>query len=448
MQVDRSAVVDAVNEMKDLFQTAVCGSGDNDAMQEAVETYKKEFVAWFDEKQLSEKNAMTKATQELWYSHYLEKKRLEERDVSISHDRYEHIPYNAGEEPTTSFFYSKDGKYKTCHAGQTTMLDINYSRDGVIIGSEKGKKDITYYIVSAQNEEGLYICPNCGAAQELQQLLDGCDHCNTKYDVSVYEDKIASVNRNKGIFESRETGSELLVWIIAAMVAGIFTLVFFWFGFVVLITHLRMLLFGLFFAGILWLGGLICLFFTIGIISGAHKANQKAIDNSTLVKELGQYNPDFSKEIFIGSLDCKIRSIHYANDLKELSAFVKCDISDYISGYQNVLACEPGKIAMANYRRDEQFQYIDVIRQVRTLRDYGEQLKWESGDIKVTLKKKNDYKIKNDVNIYRCPNCGATISLVEGGKCEYCGSEADYISYDWVIVGYESVIPEKAKKTA
>ena len=39
----------------------------------------------------------------------------------------------------------------------------------------------------------------------------------------------------------------------------------------------------------------------------------------------------------------------------------------------------------------------------------------------------------------QCRGCGASVSLVEGGKCKYCGNEIDYADYDWVVVGYEHV---------
>lgn len=43
----------------------------------------------------------------------------------------------------------------------------------------------------------------------------------------------------------------------------------------------------------------------------------------------------------------------------------------------------------------------------------------------------------NDVNVYRCHSCGASLSLLNGGRCEYCGNGLDLKEYDWVIESYE-----------
>ena len=53
----------------------------------------------------------------------------------------------------------------------------------------------------------------------------------------------------------------------------------------------------------------------------------------------------------------------------------------------------------------------------------------------LTLCKKRNYKIKKDVALYRCPNCGASVSLKTGGVCQYCDSKIDYMLYDWAIIG-------------
>jgi len=63
---------------------------------------------------------------------------------------------------------------------------------------------------------------------------------------------------------------------------------------------------------------------------------------------LQDHNPGFSEEEFIGSLDCKLKSIHYASNPQELAAFVKCDIAPCLKSYQNILDCETGRISYKN----------------------------------------------------------------------------------------------------
>lgn len=42
---------------------------DNTIMEATVDTYTQELIDWFDRKSYMEENALSKTTQELWYSH-------------------------------------------------------------------------------------------------------------------------------------------------------------------------------------------------------------------------------------------------------------------------------------------------------------------------------------------------------------------------------------------
>ncbi len=202
-------------------------------------------------------------------------------------------------------------------------------------------------------------------------------------------------------------------------------------------------LFGIMFAlftlglslGISLLGGVVAFFG----FKCAVDAN-KGVDNNTRWKnEIKDNNPDFSEEDFIGSLDCKLKSIHYASTPQELAAFVKCDIAPFVKSYQNIINCETGKISFKNYRIEGDYQYLDIHREIEVLQDCDTHLQPARGVVGVTLAKRISYKLKNDVTLYRCNGCGASISLVEGGKCTYCGNEMDYATYDWIVVGYRHV---------
>ena len=42
-------------------------------------------------------------------------------------------------------------------------------------------------------------------------------------------------------------------------------------------------------------------------------------------------------------------------------------------------------------------------------------------------------------SVLKCKSCGASLSLMEGKKCEYCGRDLDLAAYDWVIAKYDVV---------
>lgn len=391
-------------------------------MQDVVQAYKKEMLQWFDQDGIDKENPMQYATQEHWYSLYLEKKRLANRSCKMQYAVYKHDPEIYLKEPETHCFYKKDGKYTICEARQRTSIKKQYIRNGGVIGQKAQTYNIAYYILCSQNENGQYICPNCGAEQDLDKLLDGCDYCKSKFDISAYEDKVVSVMYNQNQFDDREYNNSYVVMIALGIVGVVFGLT-------------GVCISGGLSLGIAALGG-------FGIYKGTQMAKestkglQTSLDSKGKIKE---HIPNFSEEEFIGSLDCKLKSIHYASNVQELAAFVKCDITPYLQEYQALINCETGKISYKNYRIEGDYQYIELHREIEVMKDCGNRLVQGKGVVAVTLAKKIVSRLKNDVSLYRCGSCGATISLVEGGKCKHCGNEMDYAAYDWVVVGYKHV---------
>ena len=172
-------------------------------MKKVLEAYKKEMLWWCQNGKASTENPMKYATQEHWYSLYLEKRRLEKRECRIQYAEYKHINKQPLEAPETTCVFYTDGKYMICQAGQTTRIQKNYIRNKRIVGQEKQTYEMNYYILSSQNKDGLYICPGCGAEQSLDTLLDGCDYCGAKFDISAYDEKVMSVMKHRNMFETR-----------------------------------------------------------------------------------------------------------------------------------------------------------------------------------------------------------------------------------------------------
>ena len=133
-------------------------------MEQVIEEYKKEMLEWYTKGSPEQENPMKRATQELWYSLYLEKKRLENHRCHVEYEDYSHVPYRSFDsEAVTPCVYQTDGKYLSCQASQMTNIEKSYIRDGVTLRYEQEQRDVTYYILRAQNKNGQYICPNCGA---------------------------------------------------------------------------------------------------------------------------------------------------------------------------------------------------------------------------------------------------------------------------------------------
>ncbi len=380
-------------------------------LYDTVENYKKEMINWFDTEHLDKDNPLSCVTQEHWYSMYLEKKRLEKKGIRMHHHAFQHIPSNGHKSNFVSEYH--DGKYRVNMLRQYTAYDIKYTRDDKLIGQLIRKCNIDYYVLRAQKKNGLYICPNCGMEHPLQNLLDGCDYCNTKFDISAYNDKVASLNRIYKLGDARSNMYEYIILLIVLML-------------------------GILLSACTCLPILIPL---VGIYIYMFKLKRE-INLNNLFKEK---NPDSSFEEFIASLDSKIKSIHFAESQEDVDCFVKCDITPYLRDYQDVISCEMGKYKVTAHSEDETHQYINLMRSVRVLKDMGDHLLEGKGVLKMKLAKKKDCKLKNDFTLYVCKQCGASISLVEGGECRYCGNKMDYEAYDWVITEF-SIADKKDEK--
>ncbi len=402
-------------------------AGYDDKMKAVLEQYKREMLQWFSGSGVSTENPMKHVAQAHWYNLYLEKKRLENQRCKVEYEEYKQISRNPLEDAETSFLYWPDGKYLVCEASETTSIKKNYIRNGAVIAKEQQICEVCYYILRAQNKEGLYICPNCGREQPLDKLLDGCDYCKSQFSISAYDDKVTSVTKHNNRFEGR-TVYENKTPTSAIALAVLGTIGIFFGVMLALITLGLSLLFAV--------AGGVAIYFAF---KQSIEANKNVPQAGSIKYRLQDYNPGFSEEEFIGSLDCKLKAIHYASDTRELAAFVKCDVTPYVKSYQNIINCETGRISYKSFQIRGDYQYLELHREIKVMQDYGNYLKSGRGIVKVTLAKKVKHKLKNDAVLYRCKGCGMAISLLEGGKCKYCGNEIEYALYDWVVVGYKHV---------
>ena len=300
--------------------------------------------------------------------------------------------------------------------GQMTFYKVEYIRNGVCLGdvnSAGGMDHMFYYVLRARNQKGFYFCPNCGAELPLDKLLDGCDYCNAKFDISAYDDKVICINRVQLKGDSRSEDDEIRIT-----------------------------------TTIMWVSVVMCICLVITIIliipilaAGfyhIHSLKDKKATTEKYFIEIYQRNPGTSKEEFIAALDNKMKAIYFADSPEDVAAFVKCDITSFIQANQNIIRCQIGRFAITNYSMDENYQYMEVERSVRVLTDLGSNTGKRKDTVTLRLAKRIKHKIKNEISMYTCHHCGATVSLTEGGICKYCGTMMDYDAYDWVIIGFEA----------
>ena len=86
-------------------------------------------------------------------------------------------------------------------------------------------------------------------------------------------------------------------------------------------------------------------------------------------------------------------------------------------------------------------QTASVSAELRLLEQNGGKIKERAERLKLRLIKDADCKTQAvcGPSVLKCRGCGASLSLMEGKTCRFCGRELDLKRYDWVIKDYEIV---------
>ena len=157
----------------------------------------------------------------------------------------------------------------------------------------------------------------------------------------------------------------------------------------------------------------------------------------TKIRETDKY---FSVETFIGNLSNKLISICYAESAEEIRPFVQCNMTSFMAKYRCVIDCKMLECVLMDYRAEGDFQHLKVkvgleLVTYRNGEAHKEKTYLQLGLIKSIRALTQSI---NDVNVYRCGSCGASLSLLNGGRCDYCGKGLDLKEYDWVIESCEN----------
>lgn len=111
----------------------------------------------------------------------------------------------------------------------------------------------------------------------------------------------------------------------------------------------------------------------------------------------------------------------------------------FISSYQDVAECIFGPIELKTYDKRGETRTVNVTASLRLLRWNGTEIKEEEEKVELVLVKSGIPDIKNPFGIHSivCSACGASVDLMEGNICSYCGNPLDVLALDWCIISYK-----------
>lgn len=397
----------------------------NSSMAGVVNRYKSEVTAWCDSKNPKE-NAFSTTTQSLWYEHYLNKKRLNQRKIGVHYEHMRPTSFPRQENQRLPFFsYAHDGKNIICTMEDNLFYKKVWYRDRKILWTEEpAGKEGYYYIMQSKSIHGGYICPNCANPGTLESMIDGCDYCGTKFHLEDFKEKISSfyLPGSSAISRNRNPAKLIVIPVL-------------WFALGLFILN-ALATMGIRTAPmwIVFIVGFILIVAAMEIFNTSRGASRGTITKN----KLRSVDPYFSEEYFIGNLINKLLSIHYAENAEEIRPFATCDLSGHLKNYQNVVECSLANYLLEDFFTDSDWQHLKVRVELNLKRDTLGQLRNEKESLMLHLIKNVNLKTAavSDAIVYTCKGCGASLSLLNGGKCQYCGNELRLYNYDWVIKEY------------
>ena len=293
------------------------------------------------------------------------------------------------------------------------------------------------------------VCPKCGAIQNRENLIDGCDYCNTAYNITDSSSKVSSFHVFHDAFASADT---FLSTMSTMRMVSVFALFLIFFGTmwtmsndVYLYAHVLKKIF-IILGEITFV--LVIVYSNVVRYLNQHRTEKYAKSEARTQLE-GNFE-SFNMGEFVEDLDYKIKSIHFSETTDDLY-FNSINLDSIIADYSNVVNSEIRTAKITQYRADEAFHYIDVEAECVVNRLINEKIVENIEIVNVSLKKSIQEYISNSIVSYSCDKCGSSVNLLEGGKCPHCGEYTDISIYDWVITDYHSrtqtVSENKEKKT-
>ncbi len=410
---------------------AVCQSL-NPEMTDVVNAYKQEEMAWYNHLEITE-NAFQTTTQSLWYTHYLNKRRLKSLGVIAKYEYIHPTDYSAGnDQRLPRWDYNHDGKNLICRLSDSMNYRKSFYSNNRFLWAEDGKGlPGEYYIMQSKNVNGRCICPNCGYEDTLENLVDGCDYCDTKFQIEDFRQKVSSVYLPNNTSQQRDGFAIHKSFLPLYFILVVITMAMIGFA------SSRGVV------GMLLTPVIIIAFIVIFLAIVLGKTSKQSIQEGPgrtkqTLEQLRKVDSHFSEEAFIGNLSNKLMSIHYAESINEIQAFTECDMTQFIHTYKNVLDCKILKCVLMGYHTDGAYQHLDVnVDLGLTIYENNKVLRATTHLGLHLIRSINALTPEaNDINIYKCHGCGSSLSLLNGGQCQYCGSGLELKKYDWVITDY------------
>ena len=448
------------NELTDLVKEDQTGKTDSDETERLITEFRKSLREFFAAPGIPENSSLQNtATQLYWHILYLQKRRMEQMGITMDFDavrkRYGGISVSKNKH--------FDGKYMITDAKERIEASRVYKSGGNAIHKKRDTELAHYSMLHAKQaaKGNEIICPNCGNPTTRENLLDGCDYCGTKFTVEDLGTRVSSfgLRQDYNVAYDKYTDARAhygtRAFLVGAVPIFIICMIYGLFFMEKLDAGLFMRFTATVFASVICaalMGFIVKYGFFVSVFpflqlkqsvtyrsrKKLEELRQRESKNSTIEKEIRGFDKRFSLEHFFSNIQNKMAAIHYAASDSEAHAFATMDLTPYLDYYSDVIDMDVTEMSLQDFHFDETIQRIRMKAVANLTRAAGNRCSEIAETVELQLEKSATCKTQAvcGPSVLKCRNCGASISLLNGGRCEYCGSELNLKDYDWVITDY------------
>ena len=447
------------SEIKDFVKADQSGSDDNDEIDYLISGFRRSFKEFFSTmNNVPNSSLQLTSSQFYWHMLTLQKNRLKKQRVTLDFDAVRKS-YDGTSVSKNVYF---DGKYQITEAKERIESKRTYKCDNIKF-VKLDTELANYNIINAynNNSKGDVTCPSCGSVSTKENLLDGCDFCQTKFTIedlnkkisnfalrSDYEIEYDKYKDKRKYYARRSALFGAIPFFILTFIIGIFTAIKDHGLVMGLVATFFGSAFMAFAMGYLFSVGF--MFFIFPIIQVKHSAiyafkgslkkkKQSENKNHDFVKQIQKFDPYFSMEYFFSNIQNKVAAIHYAGEKDNIGAFSQKDLEVYVLGYSDVVDMDFKDFSIKSVSNDGNNLKVVLQAKIGLLIKSLNKFKTSKETVEIAVIKDAACKTEAvcEPFVLHCRNCNASLSLVEGGKCQYCGSVLELRKYDWVIDDYK-----------
>ena len=188
------------------------------------------------------------------------------------------------------------------------------------------------------------------------------------------------------------------------------------------------------------------LLFVLGILYNAARPSlfphvKRERRNETLREKVARFDTNFSLQDFFSNVENKLSGIHFAETETQVNAYSGMNLSELLPRYRNVASCAFDNLELLDFRVEKEKQMARVRAEMQLLLWQNGTMTEKTETVQLLLSKAADCLTQAvfEPEALRCRGCGASIDLMEGRYCSFCGRELELERYDWCVKEYEVI---------